>query len=85
MWISFNDRLNWQQLLVLISIIGVILIGHQQAQLMVKQQPMKMAAAEALWDSEDPASLSLLTISNEETGESSVDIRIPNALVVPCL
>lgn len=64
----------------LISIIGVILVGHQQAQLMVKQQPMKMAAAEALWDSEDPASLSLLTISNEETRESSVDIRIPTAL-----
>ena len=55
--------------IALISIVGVILIGHQQAQLMVKQQPMKMAAAEALWNSEDPASLSLLTISNEETGE----------------
>ena len=64
----------------LISIIGVILIGHQQAQLMVKQQPMKMAAAEALWNSEDPASLSLLTISNEETHESSIDVRIPTAL-----
>lgn len=64
----------------LLSIIGVILVGHQQAQLMVKQQPMKMAAAEALWNSEDPASLSLLTISNEETRESSVDIRIPTAL-----
>jgi cytochrome bd ubiquinol oxidase subunit I len=63
-----------------ISVIGVILIGHQQAQLMIKQQPMKMAAAEALWNSENPASLSLLTISNEKTGESSVDIRIPNAL-----
>ena len=64
----------------LFAIIGVILVGHAQAQLMVRQQPMKMAAAEALWDSEDPASLSLLTISNQETGESSVDIRIPGAL-----
>lgn len=66
--------------IALISIVGVILVGHQQAQLMVKQQPMKMAAAEGLWNSEDPASLSLLTISNEETGESSVDVRIPGAL-----
>lgn len=64
----------------LFAIVGMIMVGHAQAQLMVKQQPMKMAAAEALWDSEDPASLSLLTISNEETGESSVDIRIPGAL-----
>ena len=66
--------------IALISIVGVILVGHQQAQLMVKQQPMKMAAAEALWNSEDPASLSLVTIFNEETGETSVDVRIPGAL-----
>ncbi len=67
-------------LVALVSIGGVILVGHAQAQLMVKQQPMKMAAAEALWDSEDPASLSLLTISDEKTGTTSVDIRIPHAL-----
>ena len=40
----------------------VILIGHTQAQHMVRTQPMKMAAAEALWKSEDPASFSLFTI-----------------------
>ena len=62
-----NDPSKLATIFGLISIVGVILIGHQQAQLMVKQQPMKMAAAEALWNSEDPASLSLLTISNEKT------------------
>jgi len=76
----FQKSFKIATVLALISIVGVILVGHQQAQLMVKQQPMKMAAAEALWDSENPASLSVLTISDEKTGKSTIDIRIPGAL-----
>lgn len=64
----------------LIAILGVIGIGHQQAQLMVKQQPMKMAAAEMLWDSEDPAALSLFSTSDLENKKNDIDIRIPGAL-----
>jgi len=64
----------------LFAILGVIGVGHAQAQLMVKQQPMKMAAAEGLYETEDPASLSLFTIYDQETNEVPVDIRIPHAL-----
>ena len=64
----------------LIAVVGVILIGHQQAQLMVRQQPMKMAAAELLWDSEDPAALSIFSIPDLDERENIVDIRIPGAL-----
>lgn len=63
-----------------ISILLVILIGHSQAQHMVQTQPMKMAAAEALWETSDPASLSIFTIMDQKTGENLVDIRIPNVL-----
>ncbi|BFH17502.1 cytochrome ubiquinol oxidase subunit I [Paenibacillus melissococcoides] len=39
----------------LVSALLIAFIGHEQAQHLVKSQPMKMAAAEALWDtSEDP-------------------------------
>jgi cytochrome d ubiquinol oxidase subunit I len=38
--------------------------GHSQAQHMVKTQPMKMAAAEALWETESPASFSVITIGD---------------------
>jgi cytochrome d ubiquinol oxidase subunit I len=41
---------------------------------------MKMAAAEALWDSEDPASFSLLTIGNFSGTGNLIDIRIPRVL-----
>lgn len=63
-----------------LSILMVILIGHSQAQHMVQTQPMKMAAAEALWDTSDPASLSIFTITNQAAGENIVDLRIPNVL-----
>jgi cytochrome bd ubiquinol oxidase subunit I len=64
----------------IISIFLVILIGHSQAQRMVQVQPMKMAAAEALWESKDPASFSLFTIGNERTQEDVFAIRIPRLL-----
>jgi cytochrome d ubiquinol oxidase subunit I len=63
-----------------IGTVLVILVGHSQAQHMVKVQPMKMAAAEALWDSEDPASFSLFTIGNEPQRRDLLSIRIPGAL-----
>ncbi len=55
-------------------------MGHQQAQLMVEQQPMKMAAAEMLWDSEDPAALSIFSTSDLEAKKNIIDIRIPGGL-----
>ena len=41
---------------------------------------MKMAAGEALWQTEDPASISLITISNETQQRDLIDIRIPRGL-----
>jgi cytochrome d ubiquinol oxidase subunit I len=63
-----------------IAIFLVILAGHSQAQSMVKVQPMKMAAAEALWESENPASFSLFTIGNEKSRNDVFAIRIPRIL-----
>ncbi|HEY65902.1 MAG TPA: cytochrome ubiquinol oxidase subunit I [Caldilineae bacterium] len=64
----------------LIGILLVILIGHSQAQYMVRVQPMKMAAAEALWETENPASLSLFTIGNEAERRDVFSIRVPRLL-----
>jgi cytochrome d ubiquinol oxidase subunit I len=43
---------------------------------------MKMAAAEALWESEDPASFSLITIANERERRDVFSIRVPYALSI---
>jgi cytochrome d ubiquinol oxidase subunit I len=58
----------------------VALNGHSQAQHMVESQPMKMAAAEALWYTESPASFSLLTIGDLSQREEVFSIRLPRLL-----
>jgi len=62
------------------AVLLVIVMGHQQAQHIVKTQPMKMAAAEALWDSDDPAALSLFSIADPENKRNIVDLRLPRLL-----
>ena len=63
-----------------LAIFMVTLGGHGQAQHMVETQPMKMAAAEALWKTESPASFSLLTIGDLTQREEVFSIRIPHVL-----
>jgi cytochrome d ubiquinol oxidase subunit I len=64
----------------LIGTILVITAGHFQGQHMVETQPMKMAAAEALWETEQPASFSLFAIVDKENQTNPVDIKIPTFL-----
>ncbi|NLG97956.1 MAG: cytochrome ubiquinol oxidase subunit I [Chloroflexi bacterium] len=65
-----------------LAVFLIILVGHSQAQRMIQTQPMKMAAAEALWESENPASFSLITIGDEKNLEDVFSIRIPYLLSV---
>lgn len=58
----------------------VMLVGHSQAQYMFKIQPMKMASAEALWESENPAAMSLFTVGNEPELRDVFAIRVPGLL-----
>lgn len=63
-----------------VGVILVVLQGHYQGQYMAKIQPMKMAAAEALWDTEDPAAFSLFTIGDETNREDVFAIKVPGLL-----
>ncbi|NOR90522.1 MAG: cytochrome ubiquinol oxidase subunit I [Anaerolineales bacterium] len=76
----FLRSFKWGAIAGVIGISMVSLTGHSQAQYMVEAQPMKMAAGEALWQTEDPADLSLVTIIDEDQRRNTFDIRIPRAL-----
>ncbi|MEN8097605.1 MAG: cytochrome ubiquinol oxidase subunit I, partial [Chloroflexota bacterium] len=65
-----------------IGAIAVGLVGHAQGQHMVEAQPMKMAAAEALWESEDPAALSIVSFFSEKDQRDIWSIRIPYLLSI---
>lgn len=64
----------------LIAILGVIGIGHNQAQEMIRTEPMKMAAAEGLWNTENPASFSVITLIDQKNDRDIVNIRVPYIL-----
>ncbi|HUS83767.1 MAG TPA: cytochrome ubiquinol oxidase subunit I [Anaerolineales bacterium] len=76
----FHRSFKWGAIAGVIGICLVGLGGHSQAQYMVEAQPMKMAAGEALWQTDDPADLSLVTIIDEDQQRNVFDIRIPRAL-----
>jgi cytochrome d ubiquinol oxidase subunit I len=64
--------------------IATVLIGHEQAQLMTKQQPMKMAAAEALYETQTGAPFSLFAVGPFERrpDRNVFDVSIPHGLSV---
>ena len=66
----------------LVGSVMVGLVGHSQAQHMVQVQPMKMAAAEALWNTEQPASMSLFTIGDMKNRRDVFAIRVPALLSI---
>jgi cytochrome bd ubiquinol oxidase subunit I len=65
---------------MLVSIVFVSVSGDITARIMTEQQPMKMAAAEALYDTTESAPFSLLTIGTLDGSRSVFQIDIPSAL-----
>ena len=64
----------------LVATIAVSVVGHSQAQYMVRVQPMKMAAAEALWETADPAPMSLFTVGHEPERRDLFALKVPGLL-----
>jgi cytochrome bd ubiquinol oxidase subunit I len=67
---------------VLVAAAGVSFAGHIQGQVMTKQQPMKMAAAEALWNTKSHAGFSLFAYGDVSKGRNKVDLTVPDGLSV---
>jgi cytochrome d ubiquinol oxidase subunit I len=76
----FQKSMRFGAIYGLIGIVLVIVIGHRQAQHLAHTQPMKLAAGEALWDTENPAGESLFAIIDQDNQTNSVDIQIPSFL-----
>ena len=62
--------------------VGVAFTGHLQAQVMTRQQPMKMAASEALWETERGAGWSLFAIGDVANGRNHINVQLPHLLSV---
>jgi cytochrome d ubiquinol oxidase subunit I len=81
-----SDHQVWRRSFLIAAIYALVgsvlvgLVGHSQTQHIAETQPMKLAAAEALWESEQPASLSLLTIGDLSGTREVFSIRLPYAM-----
>ncbi len=65
---------------LIVASVLTIVSGDLQSKIMTQVQPMKMAAAEALYDTETNAGLSLLTIGNLDGTEAIFELKIPGLL-----
>ncbi len=67
----------------IVSVIAAVALsfsGDQDAKIMVQQQPMKMAAAEALYETATPAPFSILTVGSLDGSKPLFTIEVPGAL-----
>lgn len=64
----------------LVAAVGVIVTGDIQGKVMTEVQPMKMAAAEALYETETGAPFSVLSIGSLDGSEATRIIEVPRLL-----
>jgi cytochrome bd ubiquinol oxidase subunit I len=83
---SSGDNAAWRTALklgavtLLIAGLGVTVSGDLQGKVMTEVQPMKMAAAEALYDTEKPAAFSVITIGTPDGQHELWAIKVPRVL-----
>jgi cytochrome d ubiquinol oxidase subunit I len=76
----FRSSARFSLIVGTVAVLLTMGFGHAQGQRMADTQPMKLAAAEGLWESEDPAGLSMFQIGNEADRETIINIKIPSLL-----
>ncbi|MEU4395861.1 cytochrome ubiquinol oxidase subunit I [Kribbella sp. NPDC023855] len=77
---AFRTALRLGAVMVLVAGAGVALSGDQQGKVMTEVQPMKMAAAEALYESEKPASFSVFTVGTLDGSRELYSVKVPYLL-----
>jgi len=76
----FKSSFKIAAIVGLVAIIGVIFLGDRQGKLIEQYQPMKTAAMEDLWNTEDPAWFSIIAIADQSQQKDIFAIRVPYVL-----
>jgi cytochrome d ubiquinol oxidase subunit I len=76
----FRSAAKAAAVVTLVASVAVAVSGDAQGKVMTEQQPMKMAAAEALYNTEKPASFSIVTIGSLNGDKEEWSIRVPGLL-----
>ncbi|MFJ9556975.1 cytochrome ubiquinol oxidase subunit I [Nocardiopsis sp. NPDC101807] len=76
----FRGTLKVGLVFTLVAGAVVVFSGDHQAKLAAEYEPMKLAAAEALWETEEGAPFSALAVGDTEERYNPIDVTIPNVL-----
>ncbi|MFK3979899.1 cytochrome ubiquinol oxidase subunit I [Micromonospora sp. NPDC050397] len=77
---AFRFAAKFGAVVTLVAAVGVLITGDIQGKIMTDVQPMKMAAAEGLYHTEQPASFSVLTIGSLDGTRELYALKIPYLL-----
>jgi len=77
---AFLTALRLGAITLLVAGLGVIVTGDIHGKIMTEVQPMKMAAAEGLYETEKPAPFSILTIGTLDGSAEVYKLEIPRLL-----
>lgn len=78
----FGRSLRIALVVAAISSISLATTGHEQAQHVAEVQPMKLAAMEGLWETEQPASFSLFAVIDQVNRTNTWEIQVPYLLSI---
>ena len=73
----FRPAMKASALVILLAAVGLMVTGDMDAKIMVQQQPMKMAAAEGLYETAANAPFSVLSVGDLSGTEATRIIEVP--------
>jgi cytochrome d ubiquinol oxidase subunit I len=73
----FRPAVKASSVVILLAAVGVAVTGDMDAKIMVEQQPMKMAAAEAVYETGTDVPFSILSIGDLSGSEATHLIEVP--------
>ncbi|MCL1983355.1 MAG: cytochrome ubiquinol oxidase subunit I [Clostridiales bacterium] len=76
----FNIAFKQAAIFAFIGTVAVAGIGHFQGMYLVQEQPMKMAVADAHWNTSDNPDWAIIAFPDKANGENSFALKVPGML-----
>ena len=77
---AFKTAVKVGAIVLIIAGAGTVISGDLQSKVMFEVQPMKMAAAEALYETQQPAGFSVITIGTPDGERELWSVNVPGLL-----
>ncbi|HEX7619731.1 MAG TPA: cytochrome ubiquinol oxidase subunit I [Anaerolineales bacterium] len=76
----FQKAFRWAAIYALIGVVAVGLLGDAHGKFLEKTQPIKISAAEAIWDNEQPAAFVVIANIDQQAQKNTFEIIVPRML-----